>query len=432
VRPRVLAAAACFAASLVFVGTVAGGSHRTLDRVTAERPDEVVGPSVHVIYALPSDAPDQGFDTSGTVASWLSQFNDWLAQQTGGTRIRVDTYHGSTDTSFLQLSQPTSAYANVQTAYFAMNQAITAAGFSDPEKKYVVALPAGNDKVCGIGGGNLAVLFVNQCDNVAWPYVVGHELFHTFGAVNACAAHASNGHTSDPANDLMFPYALDNGETAVLDPGHDDYWGVPGDDHLPAGCPPQANVANSIWLTSHPFYRLHVHSGDHGTASVRPADSFSEDCTPDCDDTGAGGSQFELGAEADAGYRFAGWTGGGCTEEECTVTLAADTTVTANFVAEPKLALSVHGKGRVTAPDLEASCSGTCAFSVPYQDETEFHATPLKGWRFTSWGGACSGSKPTCTVSLSTDATATASFAALPPVCAKGKRSTPRHPCHKR
>src|SRR5205814_4073530 len=122
------------AASLVFVGTVAGGSHHALDRVTAERPDEVAGPSVHVIYALPSDAPDQGFDTSGTVASWLSFFNDWLAQQTGGTRIRVDSYQGTPDTTFLQLSQSTAAYADENSAFFAMRQAITAAGFNDPQK----------------------------------------------------------------------------------------------------------------------------------------------------------------------------------------------------------------------------------------------------------------------------------------------------------
>ena len=224
-RPRVLVAAACLAASLVFVGTVTGGSHRTLDRVTTERPDEVVGPSVHVIYALPSDAPDQGFDTSGTVASWLSIFNDWLAQQTGGTRIRVDTYQGDTDTSFLQLSQPTAAYTDEQAAIFAVRQAIATAGFTDPEKKYLVALPAGNSKVCGIGGGSVAVLFVNQCGNAAWSFVVGHELFHTFGAVNDCAAHASNGHTSGPSNDLMFPYVLNIGVTGVLDQGHDDYWG---------------------------------------------------------------------------------------------------------------------------------------------------------------------------------------------------------------
>ena len=167
-----------------------------------------------------------------------------------------------------------------------MHQAIAAAGFTDPEKKYLVALPAGNSKICGVGGGNLAVLFVNQCGDAPWSFVVGHELFHTFGAVNNCAAHASNGHTSGPSNDLMFPYVLNVGVTGVLDQGHDEL-GTPGDDHLPASCPPQANVANSLWLTSHPFFRPPRPQRRPGTASRAAGnDSFSEDCTPDCVETG--------------------------------------------------------------------------------------------------------------------------------------------------
>jgi hypothetical protein len=107
-------------------------------------------------------------------------------------------------------------------------------------------------------------------------------------------------------------------------------------------------------------------------------------------------------------------------------------TVTAAFAREPVLALSIRGKGRVAVADLERTCAATCSLQLPYAAPTVLRATPARGWRFTGWRGACSGSRPACRVSLTADAGATASFArAALPRCAKGKRSTAKHPCRR-
>ncbi|MDX6504074.1 MAG: hypothetical protein QOE29_1199 [Gaiellaceae bacterium] len=429
-RPRLLLAAACLGAMLVFAGTVAAGSQRALERTAGDRPDEAVGPQVHAIYALPADGADAGLDTSGALGSWLAFFNDWLAGQTGGTRIRVDTFQGVADVSFVRLAENGGSLIDPGAAHGAVARAIAAAGFRDPDKKYLVAIPAGTDRVCGIGGGQLAVVFVSQCVSASAAFTAGHELFHTFGAVYGCGPQSSGGHVSEPANDLMFAYALPAGQTPVLDPGHDDYWGPPGDNHLPSSCPASANVANSLWLTSHPFVRLIVRSGPNGTASLRPDEGFSDACAPECVATVEPGARFDLTAEPDAGYRFAGWTGAGCTKDECSVTVNGNMTVTAAFAREPVLALSIRGKGRVAAPAIERACAATCALQLAYAELTVLRATPVKGWRFTGWRGACSGSRPACSLALTTDAAASASFARVAlPRCAKGKRSTAKHPC---
>src|SRR6476661_3951545 len=76
-----------------------------LDRVFEDRPDEAVGPQVHLVYALPSDAKDGALDTNGTIGAWMADFNDWFAAGTGGVRLRVDPFAGRPDVSFLELPE---------------------------------------------------------------------------------------------------------------------------------------------------------------------------------------------------------------------------------------------------------------------------------------------------------------------------------------
>jgi hypothetical protein len=235
---------------------------------------------------------------------------------------------------------------------------------------------------------------------------------------------------ADPADDLMFAYARAGSDGVLLDPGHDDYWGPPGDNHLPAGCPASANVANSLWLTSHPFFRLTVRSGSDGSTSVRQEGGASDDCAPECVVDVEAGTRFDIAAEPDSGYHFAGWSGVDCPEVECSVILSASMTVSASFEPDPVLALSFRGKGRVAAPAVGSACATSCSVQLPYAVSTLFRATPAKGWRFTGWKGACRGARPTCRVSLTADANATASFArASLARCARGTRSTAKHPC---
>ena len=99
---------------------------------------------------------------------------------------------------------------------------------------------------------------------------------------------------------------------------------------------------------------------------------------------------------------FAGWRGGGCSGTgQCTVTLGADTKITAAFVSPVHtLSASVSGSGTVTDAYGAMSCPGTC--SAQYSDglPIPLTATPSAGWAFAGWsGGGCSGTGP-CIVAL--------------------------------
>jgi hypothetical protein len=74
--------------------------------------------------------------------------------------------------------------------------------------------------------------------------------------------------------------------------------------------------------------------------------------------------------------------------------------------------------GYVTSPvasrtaDANLSCPAACGANYPYLPGTEVEliATPAPGSTFLGWGGACSGSAPTCSFALSASAEVTATF----------------------
>lgn len=81
------------------------------------------------------------------------------------------------------------------------------------------------------------------------------------------------------------------------------------------------------------------------------------------------------------------------------------------------LSVSVSGNGAVTASSGTLQCgNGGTACSAPITANTDvtLTATAAAGHALQSWGGACTGSAPTCTVSMSQARQVTATFAALP------------------
>ena len=76
------------------------------------------------------------------------------------------------------------------------------------------------------------------------------------------------------------------------------------------------------------------------------------------------------------------------------------------------LSVSKSGKGggTVTSTPIGINCGTDC--TEPYATGTKvtLTATPNVGTRFTGWSGACSGTKPTCTVSMTASKSVTATF----------------------
>ena len=137
------------------------------------------------------------------------------------------------------------------------------------------------------------------------------------------------------------------------------------------------------------------------------------DCGSTCQTTYLTGTKVTLYASPSSGSNFVGWSGGGCsgTNPSCTITIAADTTVVANF--EPQKTLTVTktgaGSGLVTSSPSGIDCGLTCQATFP--PTVTLYASPSPGSYFAGWsGGGCSGNASLCTVTMTADTTVTASF----------------------
>ena len=120
---------------------------------------------------------------------------------------------------------------------------------------------------------------------------------------------------------------------------------------------------------------------------------------------------------------FTGWAGA-CsgTALTCTLTLTADTNITANFAPPAggggggggaggggggttttyKISISLNGNGTVTAsPAAQSYAPGTVVTLT---------ATPKTGSPWVGWSGACSGTSNTCTLTMDANKSVTANF----------------------
>lgn len=78
------------------------------------------------------------------------------------------------------------------------------------------------------------------------------------------------------------------------------------------------------------------------------------------------------------------------------------------------LNVAVSGSGRVASQPAGVDCQANCSPSFAEGTSLTLTATPASGQVFAGWGGDCSGSAPTCTLTLQADRTVTAGFTAAP------------------
>jgi hypothetical protein len=280
-----------FGALLLLVASFGGAAHgslTTLPRVTADRPDEVQGAQVHAVYAVPSDGADRALDTSGAVAASVDAFQRWLARETGGPKLRLDTSGGELDVTFVRLPKSDAEIAS-RGAFVRdeLESLLGQAGHLRAGKLYAVYYDGRSTFSCGGGAwpprlpGRVAAMYLRGEPPGATPCSANplaapggeagymdiamlHELVHTLGFVAECAPHHTrSGHTSDSPNDLMWagdaPWQL----PPRLDIGRDDYYG-----HGRPDCP---DLARSEFLTSFtppppPPPEVKVHAFDAGPA----------------------------------------------------------------------------------------------------------------------------------------------------------------------
>jgi Fe-S cluster biogenesis protein NfuA len=155
------------------------------------------------------------------------------------------------------------------------------------------------------------------------------------------------------------------------------------------------------------------------------------DCGSACVMSFAQGTAVALTATPADGMAFSGWTGACTGSGACTVTMNADTAVTAQFSAQTSppvtpppvtsppvtlhtLSVAVQGSGKVASAPAGIDCGTSCNATFAEGSSVTLTATPATGFAFSAFSGACSGA--TCTVTMSGDASVTATFAAIQPV----------------
>ncbi len=159
-----------------------------------------------------------------------------------------------------------------------------------------------------------------------------------------------------------------------------------------------------------PQHVLSVDMFGSGTGTVSVS---GIDCGATCEVVLDEGTVATLSATADAGSNFTGW-GGACAgtavNENCVVTVNADTAATANFaLPQHQLAVSKDGSGTGTVSGNGIDCGATCEVALAEGTQVELTAIRPSGSVFIGWGGACTGIGY-CVVTVDADTAVSATF----------------------
>ncbi|WP_164931961.1 hypothetical protein [Janthinobacterium sp. 17J80-10] len=240
----------------------------TSTRSITDRPDEINGPQIHVVYALPFGATDIRIDLGPVLENSTGAANNWLASQTGGRKLKFDTIGGRLDVTFVQLQRTDAEFdAFGVNKRDAIEADLANSGFLLPEKIYVVYYDGGNSRYCADAPhppelqGQVIVMYLQGTPAGAppcgsnpfsgnslaapgyWEFSLLHEIMHALGAVDADAPDYDNTHVNYDPRDLMYA-GPDPWAPSILDVRKRNYYNPDG---LPANV---FNLANSSYLTN--------------------------------------------------------------------------------------------------------------------------------------------------------------------------------------
>ena len=173
-----------------------------LVRSTLDRPDDVSGYQIHVIYVVTKEGVDEQRDLNGQIDKWVNESQTWL-ENNSGHQLIFDSYQGQTDVTFLQSKYTKSelCFDKCDTLYKLADEIRT----QDPslaasKTLYFNLSETLHPGYCGWahGFGNLSLGFSEgeNCNDSYSASFYGlsspaktliHEVFHTFGVNHVCS-----------------------------------------------------------------------------------------------------------------------------------------------------------------------------------------------------------------------------------------------------
>jgi hypothetical protein len=199
------------------------------------------------------------------------------------------------------------------------------------------------------------------------------------------------------------------------------------------GCVPTGNTcmvklssATSVGVSFVKIYNLTVALAGSGSGTVTPSPASASSCGANCYTYDAQ-TTVNLSADAAPWSRFVGWSGASCpgTAPQCSITLGADTTLTATFNSIYTVSVTrPTAGGSVTSTPAGINCSANvnapCSATFDSSTSVTLSALSDSTARFGGWG--TSGCTPTpngssCAIaSLGSDTSISASFITIYPL----------------
>jgi hypothetical protein len=253
--PRIVAAVLLAAATIASVGvraTTAAPPAWCGTPTAVDQPDSASAFQIHVLYVIPSDAPDRFAERLSPILSDLAAIDAWWRAQDPSRTPRFDllpvvcdSIIGRVDLTDLRLPGDAIRYGDGDNGFQRLtgDLAREPLAFHSPEKKYLVYYdgPRDGHRVCGVspdGPARSSGVSVVYLDSLCGADLGGageaaataaHELLHNLGArpgLHGCSG--TRAHTCDATSDILY-YAVESGallSSLRLDVGRDDYYGL--------------------------------------------------------------------------------------------------------------------------------------------------------------------------------------------------------------
>ena len=212
------------------------------ERSHVDRPDDLVGPQIHAVYAVASDGKDRELDVNGTIGAMLSNMQAFLTARID-RGFRIDTYAGAPDVTFVRLDATEEELLQVGVlpdpvvSVLLLEPLLSDALDRDPEKLYAVfyTFDWEENYVTGQAAGGVAGTYISHRSlgrfgdprrQRIFETTMIHELFHLLGAVPDCARNQGRGnHAIDHDLDVMSNSGRPQWEWTHIDWENDDYYG---------------------------------------------------------------------------------------------------------------------------------------------------------------------------------------------------------------